>query len=82
MQFDETGNAQFNKQCDVLLMFWNVENGEIATHFSKAVMFGHTVGEDLAEELINSSEVEDDIQLPLQQLTRIGSNGPNVNKTN
>ena len=67
LQFDETGNSQGNKQCDVLLRFWSAERGEIVTHFFKAIMFGHAPGEDVAEELLNSLEVEDGIKLPLHQ---------------
>lgn len=50
------------------------------THFFKAIMFEHAPGEDVAEELLNSLEVEDGIKLPLHQLMSIGSDGPNVNK--
>ena len=80
IQFDETGNAQGNKQCDILLRFWNTNRGEIVTHFLKAVMFGHAVGEVVAEELWKSLEVEDGVRLPVNQLISIGSDGPNVNK--
>ena len=29
LQFDETGDAQGNKQCDVLVRFWNSDTGQV-----------------------------------------------------
>jgi len=33
IQFDETGNAQDRKQCDILLRFWNNDKDLITTQY-------------------------------------------------
>lgn len=78
--FDETGNTQGKEQCDILIRHWNTNRGEIVSHFLKAAMFGHAFGEHVADELLNSLKVEGGVILPINQLVRIGSDGPNVNK--
>lgn len=80
IQFDETGNAQDKKQCDVLVRFWNEQKGEIITMFLKSLMFGHAKGETVSNALIETL-CEKDYELPLQQLVALGCDGPNVNKT-
>jgi hypothetical protein len=79
IQFDETGNAQGRKQCDILLRFLNVHQGLITTQYLKSVMFGHAKGKDMAVALLDTLN-EKNYELPLCQLVSIGS-GPNVNKT-
>ena len=80
LQFDETGNAQGNKQCDVLVRFWNSDTGQVSTQFLKYLMFGHAKGKDLAQALLDTIS-EKGYEIPLNQLLSLGSDGPNVNKT-
>ena len=54
LQFDETGNAQGYKQCDVLIRFLNCESGEVSTQFLKSLMFGHAKGNDIAQALLDT----------------------------
>jgi len=80
IQFDETGNSQGRKQCDILVRFWNAKVGAVSTQYVKSVMFGHAKGKDLATALMDTIS-EKNYELPLSQLLSIGSDGPNVNKT-
>ena len=80
IQFDETGNAQDKKQCDLLVRFWNERKGEISTLFLKSLMFGHARGETVSEAILETLS-EEGYELPLKQLVSLGSDGPNVNKT-
>ncbi|XP_022236838.1 uncharacterized protein LOC111084420, partial [Limulus polyphemus] len=75
--YDETGNAQDKKQCDVLVRFWNDQKGEISTVFIKSLMFGHARG-DTVSDAIPETLGETDYELPIQQLIALGSVGPNV----
>ena len=80
VQFDETGNAQDKKQCDVLVRFWNEERGEIATFFLKSLMFGHAKSDTVSQAIIDTL-AEEAYELPIQNLVSLGSDGPNVNKS-
>ena len=67
IQYDETGNSQGRKQCDILVGYWSEEKNEISGH-------------DVAKKIVDVLE-ERGFQLPLSGLISLSSDGPNVNKT-
>lgn len=80
LQYDETGNSQVRKQCDLLLRYWSDSKKQVVVHFLKALMFGHAPGVEIANGILNTLK-EQGFQLPLPKLLNLGSDGPNVNKT-
>ena len=54
IQFDETGNFQGKKQCDVLIRFWNSQTGQISTQYLKYIIFGHAKGKYVANALLDT----------------------------
>ena len=80
LQYDETGNVQNRKQCDILIRYWCATSKQVCVRFFTALMFGHAKGADLSKAILNALE-NSGFELPLNQLISIGSDGPNVNKT-
>ena len=80
IQYDETGNSQGHKQCDVLVHSWSEEKNEISVRFLKTLFFGHVKGYDVAKKIVDMLE-ETGFQLPLSGLISLSSDWPNVNKT-
>ena len=80
LQYDETGNSQGHKQCDVLVHSWSEEKNEISVRFLKTLFFGHVKGYDVAKKIVDMLE-ETGFQLPLSGLISLSSDWPNVNKT-
>lgn len=80
LQYDETGNSQNRKQCDILVRYWSEEMGQVCVRFLKALFFGHAKGHVVGQAILDVV-LEDGFQLPLAQLISLGSDGPNVNKT-
>ena len=80
LQYDETGNVQNRKQCDILIRYWCATSKQVCVRFFTALMFGHAKGADVSKAILNALE-NSGFELPLNQLISIGSDGPNVNKT-
>ena len=80
LQYDETGNVQNRKQCDILIQYWCATSKQVCVRFFTALMFGHAKGADVSKAILNALE-NSGFELPLNQLISIGSDGPNVNKT-
>ena len=80
LQFDETGTVQSKKQCDILLRYWSVERGEVVVQFLRALFFKHSLGSDVAKQILETLQ-EDQYQISWSKFLNIGPDGPNVNKT-
>ena len=80
IQYDETGNSQSRKQCDILVRYWSEEKNEISVRFLKTLFFGHAKGHDVEKQIVDML-VETGFQFPLSGLISLSSDGPNVNKT-
>lgn len=80
IQYDETGNSQGRKQCDILIRYWSEEKSEISVRFLQTLFFGHAKGHDVAKKILDSLQ-ESGYHLPLSGLISLSSDGPNVNKT-
>ena len=77
LQYDETTNAQVNKQLDIKIRYWSSAQSQIVVHHLQTYLMGHATGRHLAEII---SAVHDN-GIALEQLQMLESNGPNVNKT-
>lgn len=77
LQYDETTNAQVNKQLDIKIPYWSSAQSQIVAHHLQTYLMGQATGRDLAEII---SAVHDN-GIALEQLQMLESNGPNVNKT-
>ena len=80
IQYDETGNSQGRKQCDVLVRYWSEEKNEVSVRFLQTLFFGHAKGHDVGMKIVDTLQ-EVGYQLPLSGLISLSSDGPNVNKT-
>ena len=80
LQLDKTGTKQNRKQCHILLRYWNIEIGQVVVQYCKALMFGHALGADVGQQIIDTLQ-ENEYKIPLSKMLNIGSDGPNVNKT-
>lgn len=80
IQYDETGNAQGRKQCDILVHYWSKEKNEVSVRFLQTLFFGHAKGHDVATKIVEILQ-ETGCQLPLSGLISLSSDRPNVNKT-
>lgn len=41
IQYDETGNSQGHKQCDILVRYWSEEKNKVTVRFLQTLFFGH-----------------------------------------
>ena len=80
IQYDETGNSQGRKQCDILVRYWSEEKNEVIVRFLQTLFFGHAKGHDVGMKIVDVLQ-EAGYQLPLSCLISLSSDGPNVNKT-
>ena len=78
IHFDETTTVQVKKQMDVLVRYFSETNGEHKVKYLKALVFGHSFGEKVGDELLKTLE---ELALALKLLLSISSDGPNVNNT-
>ena len=78
LQYDETTNAQINKQLDIKIRYWLSAQSQVVVHHLQTYLVGHATGRQLAEKIISSVQ---DNGIALGQLQMLESDGPNVNKT-
>lgn len=71
IQYDETGNSQNRKQCDLLVHYWSEVKNEINVRFLKTLVFGHVKGCGVATKIMEI------LQEP--GLSSLSSDGPNIN---
>ena len=78
LQYDETTNAQINKQLDIKIRYWSSAQSQVVVYHLQTFLMGHATGRQLAEKIISSVQ---DNGIALGQLQMLESEGPNVNKT-
>ena len=78
IHYDETTNAQIQKQLDIKIRFWSVAQGKVQVHHLQSYLMGHATGAQLSQKLISAIH---DNGLTLNCLQMLESDGPNVNKT-
>ena len=78
LQYDETTNAQINKQLDIKIRYWSSAQSQVVVHHLQTYLMGHATGRQLAEKIISSIQ---DNGIAFGQLQMLESDGPNVNKT-
>ena len=78
LQYDETTNAQINKQLDIKIRYWLLTQSQVVVHHLQTYLVGHATGRQLAEKIISSVQ---DNGIALGQLQMLESDRPNVNKT-
>ena len=78
IHYDETTNAQIQKQLDIKIRFWSVVQGKVRVHHLQSYLMGHATGAQLSQRLISAIH---DNGLTLNFLQMLESDGPNVNKT-
>ena len=78
LQYDETTNAQVNKQLDIKIRYWSSAQSQVVVHHLQTYLMGHATGRQLAEKIISAVQ---DNGIALGQLQMLESDGPNVNKT-
>ena len=78
LQYDETTNAQINKQLDIKIRYWSSAQSQVSVHHLQTYLMGHATGRQLAEKILSSVQ---DNGIALGQLQMLKSDGPNVNKT-
>ena len=78
VHYDETTNAQTQKQIDIKVRFWSPARGKVVVHHLQSYLIGHATGTQLARKQIS---VVHDNGLTLNDLLMVESDGPNVNKT-
>ena len=78
LQYDETTNAQVNKQLDIKIRYWSSAQSQVVVHHLQTYLMGHATGRQLAEKIISAVQ---DNGIALEQLQMLESDGPNVNKT-
>ena len=77
IQIDETTTAQVKKQMDVIMRYFSDTDGKVKVRFLKALVFGHTFAETVADKLWSTLQ---ELGLPLKNPLSISSDVPNVNK--
>ena len=78
IHYDETTNAQIQKQLDIKLRYWSVTQGKVVVHHLQSYLMGHATGAQLSQKI--TSAIHDN-GLTLKGLQMLESDGPNVNKT-
>ena len=78
LQYDETTNAQVNKQLDIKIRYWSSAQSQVFVHHLQTYLMGHAKGLQVAEKIISALQ---DNGIALAQLQMLESDGPNVNKT-
>ena len=84
LHFDETTTIQIKKQMNLLVRFFSTREvdsvtvGAVEIRFLSSFTFGHAFGQDVAEAIVSKL---DELDLPLERLLSISTDGPNVNKT-
>lgn len=78
LQYDETTNAQVNKQLDLKIRYWSSAQSQIVVDHLQTYLMGHATGRHLAEKIISAVH---DNGIALEQLQMLESDGLNVNKT-
>ena len=78
LQYDETTNAQVNKQLDIKIRYWSSAQSQVVVHHLQTYLMGNATGRQLAEKIISAVQ---DNGVALGQLQMLESDGPNVNKT-
>ena len=77
LQYDETTNAQVNKQLDIKIRYWSLAQSQVAAHHLQNYFMGHATGQQIADKILSIQ----DNGLALEKLLMLESDGPNVNKT-
>ena len=78
VHYDETTNAQTQKQLDIKVRFWCPAQGKVVVHHLQSYLMGHATGAHLARKLISAIH---DNGLTVNNLIMVESAGPNGNKT-
>jgi hypothetical protein len=78
IQYDETTNAQTQKQLDIAIRFWSAKRECVMVHHLQTFLMGHATGKQLSEKILEAIHGNN---LRLELLLMLESDGPNVNKT-
>ena len=78
LQYDETTNAQVNKQLDIKIRYWSLAQSQVIVHHLQTYFMGHATGQQIADKILSSIQ---DNGLALEKLLTLESDGPNVKKT-
>ena len=78
LQYDETTNAQINKQLDIKIRYCSSAQSQEVVHHLQTYLMGHATGRQLSEKIISPVQ---DKGIALGQLQMLESDGPDVNKT-
>ena len=52
LQYDETTNAQINKQLDIKIRYWSSTQPQVVLRHLQTYLLGHATGKQLAEKII------------------------------
>ena len=77
MHFDETTTVQVKKQMDMTLRYWSPTHNEVWVAFYTSLFFGHAEGAKVSSKMF--SQMTND-GIPLDRLTALAQDGPNVKK--
>ena len=77
IHIDESATAQVKKQMDVLVRYLYNIDGKVKVRFLKVLVFVHAFAKVVADKLWRTLQ---ELELPLNTLLSISSDGPNVNK--
>ena len=78
LQYDETTNAQVNKQLDIKIRYLSSAQSQVVVHHLQTYLMGHAKGRQVAEKILSAPQ---DNGIALAQLQMLERDGPNVNKT-
>jgi hypothetical protein len=78
LQCDETTQAQVKKQMNPFKRYWSPTHEEVWCRYYKSLFFSHADGKAVSRSVF--AAVQED-RFPLDMLSALGSDGPNVNKT-
>ena len=76
LQYDETANAQINKQLDIKIRYSSSAQSQVVVDHLQTYFVGHATGRQLAEKILSSVQNNG---IALGQLQTLESDGPNVN---
>ncbi|CAF3857221.1 unnamed protein product [Rotaria sp. Silwood1] len=76
--FDEQKNHQNNKQLDLFLKYWSVQNQGVVTRYYKSILLGHAPANVIRDSIVDSFRTDG---IDINRLLMIGRDNPNVNKT-
>lgn len=77
LQYDDTTNAQVNKQLHIKIPYWSSAQSQIVVHHLQTYLMGQATGRRHLAEIISAFHNG----IALEPLQMLESNGPNVNKT-